>query len=53
MHPVWSRRYLRLSHINWDLGTHVHPDENFLTMVASSMRLPASLKEFFDSTNRR
>ena len=42
--------YLRLSHINWDLGTHVHPDENFLTMVSSSMRLPSSLREFLDST---
>ena len=42
--------YLRLSHINWDMGTHVHPDENFLTMVSSSMRLPTGLREFLDST---
>ncbi len=41
---------LRLSHMNWDMGTHVHPDENFLTMVTSSMHLPGSLKQFFDST---
>ena len=42
--------YLRLSHINWDLGTHVHPDENFLTMVTSALQLPSSLHQFFDST---
>jgi YYY domain-containing protein len=42
--------YLRLSHVNWDMGTHLHPDERFLTMVESSMRLPKDVGEFFDST---
>ncbi|MCX7669639.1 MAG: hypothetical protein N2439_06180, partial [Anaerolineae bacterium] len=42
--------YLRLSHLNWDEGTHIHPDERFLTMVSDALRLPASLGEFFDST---
>ena len=42
--------YLRLSHLNWDQGTHIHPDERFLTMVTSAMRLPSNLAEFFDST---
>ncbi len=42
--------YLRLTHLNWDQGTHIHPDERFLTMVSDAMRLPQSLGEFFDST---
>jgi YYY domain-containing protein len=42
--------YLRLSHLNWDDGTHIHPDERFLTMVESALELPTSLGQFFDST---
>jgi uncharacterized membrane protein len=42
--------YLRLSHINWDMETHIHPDERFLTMVSDRLRLPASLGEYLDST---
>ncbi len=42
--------FLRLTHLNWDQGWHIHPDERFLTMVTSAMRLPDGLKEFFDST---
>ena len=30
--------YLRLSHLNWDQGTHIHPDERFLTMVESALQ---------------
>lgn len=41
---------LRLTHLNWDQGWHIHPDERFLTMVTSAMRLPDGMKEFFDST---
>ncbi len=42
--------FLRLSNLNWDMGTHIHPDERFLTMVSDAMKLPKSLGEFFDST---
>ncbi|MGQ9840931.1 MAG: DUF2298 domain-containing protein [Anaerolineae bacterium] len=42
--------YLRLTHLNWDQGWHIHPDERFLTMVISAMSLPENLKQFFDST---
>jgi YYY domain-containing protein len=42
--------YLRLSHINWDQDTHIHPDERFLTMVEDALDLPTSFAEFADST---
>ncbi len=42
--------YLRLTHLDWDQGTHIHPDERFLTMVLDALELPKSLGEFFDST---
>ena len=42
--------YLRLSHLDWDEGTHIHPDERFLTMVEDALQLPKNLGEFFDST---
>ncbi|MGE5602618.1 MAG: ArnT family glycosyltransferase, partial [Nitrososphaerales archaeon] len=41
---------LRLTNLNWDDFTHIHPDERFLTMVTAAMRLPDSLGQFFDST---
>jgi YYY domain-containing protein len=42
---------LRLSHVDWDQGTHIHPDERFLTMVEDALQLPKSLGQFFDSTS--
>ena len=35
---------------HWDQGTHIHPDERFLTMVLDALKLPKNLGEFFDST---
>ena len=29
--------YLRLTGVKWDDGTHLHPDERFLTMVETSI----------------
>lgn len=40
---------LRLTNLNWDQFTHIHPDERFLTMVESAMKLPDSLGQFFDT----
>ena len=40
---------LRLTNLNWDQFTHIHPDERFLTMVTSAMNLPASLGQFLNS----
>jgi YYY domain-containing protein len=43
--------YLRFSGLNWDAYTHLHPDERFLTMVESSIRLPASIGEYFNTAS--
>jgi hypothetical protein len=40
---------LRLSGLAWDETAHLHPDERFLTMVETGLRLPASLAEYFDT----
>ena len=34
--------WLRLSNANWDSGHQLHPDERYLTQVASSIRWPSS-----------
>ncbi|MEO6325671.1 MAG: DUF2298 domain-containing protein, partial [Thermoanaerobaculia bacterium] len=38
---------LRLYDLNWDLGTHIHPDERFLTLVAEAIRFPP-FSTYFD-----
>ncbi|MEN6479650.1 MAG: DUF2298 domain-containing protein, partial [Anaerolineales bacterium] len=40
---------LRLTGIDWDEGTHLHPDERFLTMVENDLSWPDSLSEYFDT----
>ncbi|MFQ6057957.1 MAG: DUF2298 domain-containing protein, partial [Anaerolineae bacterium] len=42
--------YFRFVGLNWDEDQHLHPDERFLTMVETSIALPRSLGEYFDST---
>lgn len=42
--------YLRFSGLNWDAGTHLHPDERFLTIVESSIKPVSSLGEYFDTS---
>src|SRR3990172_11906914 len=41
---------LRLNEVNWDDSNHIHPDERFLTMVATDTKLPNSLGQYFDSS---
>lgn len=42
--------YLRMGvGLKWDEGQMLHPDERFLTSVASEVRLPHSLGEYLDS----
>jgi YYY domain-containing protein len=40
---------LRFFGLNWDSHTHLHPDERFLTMVETGLRLPDSIEEYFDT----
>lgn len=36
----WVRGY----NLDWDQGTHLHPDERYLTMVVSALRFPHELE---------
>jgi YYY domain-containing protein len=40
---------LRLWGVAWDQGTHLHPDERFITMVETDIKVPHSLGQYFDS----
>jgi hypothetical protein len=42
---------LRLYGINWDQGHHLHPDERFLTMVATNINWPNSFGQYFQTRN--
>jgi len=37
---------LRVYGLNWDQSQHLHPDERFMTMVVSAIKLPKSLKNY-------
>ncbi len=41
--------YLRTVGIDWDAGHHLHPDERFLTDVASSLAMPNDLLHYLDT----
>lgn len=41
--------YLRFVGLNWDEKSHPHPDERFLTMVESALRIPNSIGEYFNT----
>lgn len=41
--------FFRTIGFNWDQGQHLHPDERFLTMVVSSVRLPSNIFDYFNS----
>lgn len=40
--------FFRLYGLDWDQGQHLHPDERFLTMVATAIKIPQSLPEYLD-----
>ena len=40
---------MRFYGINWDQGTHTHPDERFLTMVINKIDWPTNTREYFDT----
>ncbi len=43
--------YLRVTGQNWDGEQHLHPDERFLTMVASAIQPVDSLRAYFDTAH--
>ena len=40
---------LRLNNLDWDRGQHVHPDERYMTYLATLLQRPSSLSAYFDS----
>lgn len=36
---------------NWDQGQHLHPDERFLTMVSTDIKIPKNIFQYFDTQN--
>ncbi len=44
---AWVRTY----HLNWDEGTHLHPDERYLTMVTAAIHFPDSLAAYWDTAH--
>src|SRR5919199_590245 len=40
---------LRVHGFDWDSGTHQHPDERFMTYVATDTAVPSSLGNYFDT----
>ena len=44
---------LRLTGTNWDEGTHLHPDERFLTMVQGAMSLPDDTTGYLDTNTSK
>ncbi len=41
--------YFRFVGLNWDGDFHLHPDERFMTMVASSLHSVSSVSEYFST----
>lgn len=42
--------WFRFSGLNWDQGSHLHPDERFMTMTAEALKPVDSLAEYFDTS---
>lgn len=40
--------FLRLFDVDWDAGTHIHPDERFLTMLGNAAQLPSSFLQYLN-----
>ena len=40
---------LRFTGQNWDQGQNLHPDERFITMVATALQWPSGPGEYFDT----
>ncbi len=42
--------WVRIYKLDWDEGTHLHPDERYLTMVAAALGSPESPQQYWDTT---
>lgn len=42
--------FFRMIGLNWDQGQHLHPDERFLTMVATGISWPDSINEYLNTS---
>jgi YYY domain-containing protein len=40
--------WIRFQDFNWDSGTHLHPDERFLSTTTNDLKWPQDLKDYFD-----
>jgi len=40
--------FFRFNNLNWDANFHLHPDERFLTMVGTAMKIPSTINQYFD-----
>lgn len=40
--------FLRIYGVNWDQNQHLHPDERFLTMVATAAKVPETFSAYLD-----
>jgi len=40
--------YFRFIGVNWDQNQHLHPDERFLTMVGTAMKMPKSFSDYLN-----
>mgnify|MGYP001296181266 CR=1 FL=1 len=41
--------WVRVYDLDWDEGTHLHPDERYLTMVTAALEFPESLHQYWDT----
>ncbi len=41
--------FLRFNNLNWDANFHLHPDERFLTMVGTAMKIPSNVFDYLNS----
>ncbi|MDX9955920.1 MAG: DUF2298 domain-containing protein, partial [Anaerolineae bacterium] len=40
---------MRIYDLDWDEGTHLHPDERYLTMVTAALTLPETPQQYWDT----
>ncbi len=40
--------WFRFQDLNWDSGTHLHPDERFLSTTTNDLKWPQNLDNYFD-----